>query len=99
MNKLIDKYPIHIQLGTAVIIIIFLISSVWAFSGMFARTNATIQEIDDRVSHLSEKYVNMRVEITDLQKQSSDVNTRLSVLEEILKRIEASQKEILNRIK
>lgn len=88
MKETLKNKPLVIQLGTALAIVIFLITWSFRWGGQMERINYEIEDTNSRVDHLSDKYVTMRQDITILQNQNNDITNRLTRIETILERIE-----------
>ena len=92
MKETLKNKPLVIQLGVAVSIVIFLV--FWSYNAgtTMERINFEIEDVNNRVDHLSEKYTTVRQDITVLQAQGSDIKARLMTIEAILSRIEQKLK-------
>lgn len=95
----IDKKLIHISLGTAAIIIIFLISMTANFATWKAEMSAAHQEFDDRITHVGDKVIDMRADIKLLEDKASvrdvelaKINTKLASIEALLLDIKSDLK-------
>lgn len=99
MKETLKNKPLVIQLGTAVAIIIFLVTWSYRWGGQMERIDFRIDDTNARVDHLSEKYTTVRQDITALQVQNNEVKAQIQVVQAILSRVEATLQEIKHSIK
>lgn len=96
----IDRQSFRISIGVAITVIIFLIAMTFNFSTWKADMEAQHKEFDDRISHVGDKVVNMRLEIKELEGRASErdielakINTKLTNIEALLLDIKQDLKD------
>jgi peptidoglycan hydrolase CwlO-like protein len=100
MNKTIDRYQFRITVATAIIVMIFIITASVQLATWKAEIAAENNQCDSRISHIGEKVIDMRDDISNLEEQASDrdvelakINTKLTSIEALLIEIKTDLKE------
>lgn len=95
----IEKHHITISIGTMIALMIFLISFTFKFASWNKSLELTLEEHDDRITHVGEKVVELRWVTNDLTLKSNEkdielakINVKLTDIQSILIEIKADLK-------
>ena len=94
VNQYIEKYGIKIQVGVAIVALIFIVVTTYNMTRFTESMRTADERVNARVDHLSDKYVTIRADIDRMQTDSSDIKTQLSNIQTILIRVEAKIKGV-----
>ena len=95
----IDKHGFKISVATAIIVILFLFGIAFQFATWKAEMCAEHKEFDDRITHLGDKVIGMRADISTLNEKANNrdidiatINTKLANIETLLVEIKVDLK-------
>lgn len=94
----IEKHSFKITIGVAISVLIFIITMSYNIAVWTTQTNADLNEINDRIDHLSEKYVTMREDISSLESKANERDIQLTEIKTKLVNIETLLVEIKQKI-
>ena len=101
MMQSIEKHHILISIGTMIAVMIFLISFTFKFASWNKSLEMTLEEHDDRITHVWEKIVDLRGITNVLTEKSNEkdielakINVKLIDIQSLLLEIKQDIKQI-----
>lgn len=95
----VDKKLIHVSIGTAVSIVIFLLVMSAQLASWKSDIENTLDEHDDRITHVGEKIVDMRADLKSIQQNAAKRDIEVAKINTKLANIELQLIEIKDLIK
>ncbi len=99
METTIDKHQFKITVATAIVALLFIIVLSTQFATWKAEVIAKHNEFDDRISHVGEKIINMRIEIEHAEDKANGRDIEMATINVKLANIETILLEIKNDLK
>ena len=95
----VDKYKLKITVATSIVVILFIIITSTALATWKAEVCAEHKELDDRVTHVGEKHIELRVDIEALEIRANDKDVQFATISTQLAGIQTSLIEIKDELK
>ncbi len=95
----IDKHQVKITVATSIAVMLFIIIASVNFATWKAEKEAEYNELDDRITHMGEKYVTIRAEVEDLEDRANGHDLNLVEIKVELVNIKSLLVEIKQNIK
>jgi peptidoglycan hydrolase CwlO-like protein len=97
----IEKQQMKITIAAMIAVLIFIIGLTAQFATWKATQESCHSELDDRITHLSTKFMDMREDINNLQEKASErdvelakISTKLASIETLLVEIKTDLHEM-----
>jgi len=87
----IKNKPVYIQLGTAVVVVAFIVRCSFAIGAFLETMNMKIEDV-------SAKYIIIEKEVDELQTLNNSIGNRLGRIEEVLTRVEKIVDKVSDKI-
>lgn len=95
----IDKKHINISVGVAVALLFFIINLTISAAEWKTEMVSAHKEFDDRITHVADKVIDMKQDITDLQLKANNRDIELAQINVKLTNIESLLIELKQQIK
>ena len=99
MSETISKHKVKITVATSIIVILFIIVTSVNFATWRAEMNAEHNEFDDRITHVGDKVIDMRIDINALKEKANNRDVELATINAKLTNIETLLIDIKQDIK
>jgi predicted nucleotidyltransferase len=95
----IKKHAFKIQVGSAIVAILFVITSVWGFAGMKSDYDQQFITLTNQYNHCNKWYVSLESQVDDLDEQANGRDVVLAEIRTQLTSMQITLQEIKQAVK